>query len=63
MVNRLLGTQFKVKLQELHNMKKFALLLVIVAFGAAFIAGCPTKNNTSTTNTTDNAPANGNTAK
>ena len=44
-------------------MKKFALLLVIVAFGAAFIAGCPSKNNTSgssntTESNTSNAPVN-----
>jgi hypothetical protein len=39
-------------------MKKFILLLVVVAFGAAFIAGCPSKNNApAATNTTENKPA------
>lgn len=45
-------------------MKKFALLLVIVAFGAAFIAGCPSKNNTTApANDANAAPANNAPAK
>ncbi len=41
-------------------MKKFALLLVIVAFGAAFVAGCPSKNTTNTAGNAACTPANGN---
>jgi hypothetical protein len=41
-------------------MKTFALAIVVIAFGALMVAGCPAANNTSTnkapTNTT-NTPA------
>lgn len=40
-------------------MKKFAIAIVVIAFGALMVAGCPTANNTkSNTGTGNTAPAN-----
>ncbi|GIK53328.1 MAG: hypothetical protein BroJett014_23010 [Planctomycetota bacterium] len=39
-----------------QDMKKFALLAVLVAFGATFVLGCPAKNTASNT-PSNTAPA------
>jgi hypothetical protein len=43
-------------------MTKFALAVLVIAFGGLMLAGCPTANNAKPTNTppaNTNAPANG----
>jgi hypothetical protein len=39
-------------------MKMFALAIVVIAFGALMVAGCPAANNTSTNKAPTNAPTN-----
>lgn len=40
-------------------MKKFALAVVVIAFGALMVAGCPAENKPANTPAPSNAPANG----